>query len=170
MPRPVPYRIFADRHWPPDGGCNRLTPFALCASPPFMTDFGWSPLDFSSGSCTLDFVCVSGDDARDLAAQFDHEQFLSQLNAIAGPAAPASNRVLKDFSVNVARSQNIFFIKYDFSPWGRYRLDARHMAYVFDRNDPAAESRNAAVHGTFQQAGEAFAQRNPVIQKWSHLP
>jgi hypothetical protein len=44
------------------------------------------------------------------------------------------------------------------------------MAYVFDLHDPAAESRNAAAHRTFQQAAGAFAERSPAIQIWLMKP
>ena len=139
--------------------------------PPFVTDFGWTLVSFSTGSSpTLAFVCKSEDDARKLTAQFDKEQFVSQVNAIAHATAPASSHARMNYCVTVGRSDTMFFIKYDFARWGKYRLDARRMAYVFDPNDPAAESRNAAVHHSFQQAGEALAQKNPVIQKWVHSP
>lgn len=140
------------------------------SDPGFVTDFRWSRVDFSGSSATLACVCATEDDARNLAARFDWKRFCSRLDAGVGRNDTASERVLRDFSVNSGQSANIFFIKYDFSQWGRYRLDARHMAYVFDSNYPAAESRNAAVHRAFQQAGEAFVQGNPEIQTWTHIP
>jgi hypothetical protein len=135
--------------------------------PGFVTDFQWSGITFSTGSSpTIAFACASEADACNLEAALDVEQFCSDVQTIAGRKAPESSRVPADFSVCVERSKKFGLVKYDFARWGRYRLDARQMAYVFDLHDPAAESWNAAANRAFLQAAEAFAEKSPAIQIW----
>jgi hypothetical protein len=132
--------------------------------PPFVTDLSWSPVDRPSLG-TLWFECVTEGDARRLAAQFDPQQFCSHVGAILGRQVPAANGVLKNFLVNAGQDGKLLFIKYDFAQWGRYRLDLRQMAYVLDRSDSDAHSRNDAIHRAFYQAGEALAKSNPAITR-----
>ena len=115
---------------------------------------------------TLVFVCATEDDARKLNTAFDRDSFRAMVVSAGSAETPPVERTISEFDIRGRQWGTYFLVEYDFAHWGRYRLDARHMRYVFDADDPLAKQRNAAVHRAFKEAGRLLAEKNPVIVEW----
>lgn len=118
----------------------------------------------------LCFACATHDDAHDILQNFDEIQFTAAVTEQTRAAFPNTADVLRDALVTTSVHNNVFFVKYDFSRWVRYRMDLPRLRYVRDSSDPIAESRNTAIEQSFVAAGRSMALENPSIQNYEHLP
>lgn len=135
------------------------------------TEADTSHVDFRTGSSpTVSFVCRTPQDARSVSDTFDCDQFIATATEHARTTFPDAANGLRDASVITGTHENIFFVKYDFSRWGRYRLDLSRFRYTHDFNDPVAKSRNTAIYKSFATAGQTTTLRHPLIQKCAHYP
>ena len=135
------------------------------------TEIDANDIIFRSGpSATVAFVCRTPHDARNVSETFDRSQFIATATEHARAAFPDVAKALCDTTIDTGTYKNIFFVKYDFSRWGRYRLDLRRLCYTHDVNDPVAKSRNSAIYKSFAVAGESMALEHPLIQNCEYYP
>lgn len=115
----------------------------------------------------LVFRCATEDDARKLTTAFDRDSFRAFVDSVGRAETPPAEWAIKEFDIRSRQWGTCFLVEYDFAHWGRYRLDARHMRYVFDSRDPVAEPRNAVVHRAFKEAVSASPW--PFSSRWQML-
>jgi hypothetical protein len=108
---------------------------------------------------TLSFSCATARDATSLAERFDKTAFLKF-------GVQMRNPIFLDHGT----FGNVFFVKYDFDEWGRYRLVLPYFRYEFDANDPVARERNGVVHRAMAEAGRRYASGHARVKKYEHFP
>jgi hypothetical protein len=116
------------------------------------------------------FVCATAEDANDLAARFDRDQFQSRVRENARTADRETARALGELDFSICVLGNELVVKYYFVRWGRYRFDLSQFRYTFDLNDPIAQSRNAVVYQAVADAGKVVANENEMIRSCYPLP
>jgi hypothetical protein len=116
---------------------------------------------------SLVFVCATEGDAQKLNTAFDRDSFYAMVVSAGSAEAPPVESTISALEIRGRQFGTCFLVEYDFAHWGRYRLDAQHMRYVFDGDDPVAKQRNAAVHCALKEAGRKLAEENPAIVEWS---
>jgi hypothetical protein len=135
------------------------------------TEADTSDIVFRTGaSPTVAFVCRTAQDARNVSDSFDRGQFIAAATEHARATFPDAADALRDAVITTGTHEHICFVKYDFSRWGRYRLDLPRLCYTHDINDPVARSRNTAIYKSFAAAGQSTALEHPLIQNCEHYP
>ena len=127
-----------------------------------------NPSDFCDNSSSIFFVCRTPADARNVCDTFDTNQFIAlaaqHFRSMHPNAKEMSVKEITAGAVTQGLHKNVYFIKYDFPRWGRYRLSLRQFRYVHAINDPVAKYRNEAIHKSFLAGGESITDAHSLIQ------